>query len=363
VFSIIRGAAPIRLCDQGGWTDTWFAQHGCVFNLAAQPAVEVELRLCPADPAESVDPSGPSGATRVVIHAENFGAPYARDPGKPTWDQQPLIEAALESLPPASAPRDARSPHDDWAWHVNVFSTVPPGASVGSSASTAVALLAALQHLHERPTDPDALAADAHRLETDRLGQQSGVQDALCAAYGGACFIEIDQYPHARVTRLPLPDALRWELNTRLALVYLGRAHDSSAMHERVIQDLAGRGPDAPPLQALRRAAIATRDAFLAGDLRAFGEAMQANTAAQAALHAGLVGPDAQRVIAIARAHGAMGWKVNGAGGDGGSLTILGGPSLGTHRAMLRAIEAEDATFRTIPIRLSPEGVRAWRGC
>jgi D-glycero-alpha-D-manno-heptose-7-phosphate kinase len=128
-----------------------------------------------------------------------------------------------------------------------------------------------------------------------------------------------------------------------------------------VIEDLAGRGPDAPPLHALRRAARGARDAFLHGDFGALGIAMQANTAAQADLHPGLVGVDAQRVIAIARAHGALGWKVNGAGGDGGSLTILGGSALGAHRAMLRAIETEDAAFRIVPIRLSPTGVRAWR--
>jgi D-glycero-alpha-D-manno-heptose-7-phosphate kinase len=365
--AFIRSAAPIRICDLGGWTDTWFARHGCVFNLAVHPAVEVELRVSSADPA------GTSGRPLVVVHAENFGRRYVRDLDRPTWTKHPLIEAALESLPRRG----------DLAYRVNVFSAAPPGASVGSSAATAVALLAAIQHLQQSQPgeetakvtpgpgagagagvgagEPVTLAYAAHRLETDRLSQQAGVQDQLCAAHGGACFIEIDQYPRARVTRLPLPDALRWELDARLALVYLGRAHDSSAMHERVIRDLEDRGPEAPPLQALRRAATAARDAFVAGDLDGFGKAMQANTAAQAELHAGLIGADAQRVIDIARAHGAAGWKVNGAGGDGGSLTILGGPSLAAQRTMLHEIEAENAAFRVIPIRLSVEGVRVWQ--
>ena len=67
---IIRSAAPIRLCDQGGWTDTWFAQHGCVFNLAALPSVDVELRAVPTADADS--------GRRLIIHAENFGPPYVR---------------------------------------------------------------------------------------------------------------------------------------------------------------------------------------------------------------------------------------------------------------------------------------------
>jgi D-glycero-alpha-D-manno-heptose-7-phosphate kinase len=362
--AVIRSAAPVRICDLGGWTDTWFARHGCVLNLAVEPCVEVQIGFRPS----AASGSG-TGEPPLTIHAENFGPAYLRDRATTTWDQHPLIEAALESLPPLLPGTP------DVAYSVNIYSAAPPGASVGSSSAAAVALLAAtsaIASLRDRtpeswaperaPTDVDreALAAAAHRLETDRLGQQCGVQDQIAAAYGGACFIEIDQYPHAHVTRLPLGDALRWELETRLALVYLGKSHDSSSIHERVIQDLAGRGPDAPPLQALRRTAIDGRDALLRSDLTAFGTAMQANTEAQALLHPDLVGADAQRVIAIAQAFGAIGWKVNGAGGEGGSITLLGGASAAAHRDMLETIAFADAAFRIIPIRLSADGVRVW---
>jgi D-glycero-alpha-D-manno-heptose-7-phosphate kinase len=352
---VIRSAAPVRICDLGGWTDTWFARQGCVLNLAVEPCVEVQVGFGPeAEPGTGAGAA--TGEPPLTIHAENFGPAYVRDRAKATWDQHPLIEAALESLPHAN----------DVAYTVQIYSAAPPGASVGTSSAAGVALLAAagaIQSLRDSaPTDPDreSLAAAAHRLETDRLGQECGVQDQIAAAYGGACFIEIDQYPHAHVTRLALGDALRWELETRLALVYLGKSHHSSSIHERVIQDLAGRGPDAPPLQALRRAALDGRDALLRADLTAFGTAMRANTEAQALLHPDLVGADAQRVITIARMYDALGWKVNGAGGEGGSIALLGPPSAAAHRDMLQTIAHEDAAFRIIPIRLSSDGVRVW---
>ena len=37
-----------------------------------------------------------------------------------------------------------------------------------------------------------------------------------------------------------------------------------------------------------------------------------------------LISPTSDALIDIARAHGAIGWKVNGAGGDGGTVTLLG---------------------------------------
>src|SRR5439155_16194608 len=104
-------------------------------------------------------------------------------------------------------------------------------------------------------------------------------------------------------------------------LVFLGRGHDSSRLHRQVIENATGHG--SAVFSRLRDAAVAARDAVVAQDLEAFGQAMIANTDAQSSLHPELVGVDARRVIEIAATQGALGWKVNGAGGDGGSLTIL----------------------------------------
>ena len=87
---------------------------------------------------------------------------------------------------------------------------------------------------------------------------------------------------------------------------------------------------------------------------------MVANTEAQGRLHPDLISADAQRVIEIAREHGALGWKVNGAGGEGGSLTLLCGPLSAAKRAMIRSIEQESDLFRNIPIRLSRCGLHTW---
>ena len=93
----------------------------------------------------------------------------------------------------------------------------------------------------------------------------------------------------------------------------------------------------------------------------ALGQAMIDNTEAQRRLHPALVSQDAGRVIEIARAHGALGWKVNGAGGEGGSLTLLCGPRAEAKRAMLQEIEAEGRGFQNIPIYLSRFGLRVWK--
>jgi galactokinase/mevalonate kinase-like predicted kinase len=127
-----------------------------------------------------------------------------------------------------------------------------------------------------------------------------------------------------------------------------------------VVRELESTGPDAPKLRPLRLTAEKSKDALYAGDLAVLGRVMIENTEAQAGLHPALIGPDHWRIIEIARCYGAHGWKVNGAEGAGGSVTLLSPPDAGSKRAMLRAITEEDPKYRNIPIYLSRFGLRVW---
>ena len=340
LLRVINSATPIRIADFGGWTDTWFAKFGKVLNIAVCPLAEVQVRVFPRD----------DNRPRITIFAENYGERYTLDAVGGTYDRHPLLEAALRFV---GVP-------DELALEIDIFSEAPAGASTGTSAAVGVALIGALDLLTRGRLTPHEVARAAHRIETELLHQQSGVQDQLASAYGGINFIEILEYPHAIVSPVHLPQSTLWELETRLSLVFLGQSHSSSKVHERVIEELAGAGPDSEKLRLLRRTPVHARDALYAGDYGALGRAMIENTEAQANLHPDLVSPQHQAVIAIARRHGAIGWKVNGAGGDGGSVTLLSGPQVAEKRAMLRAITSEICGTQNIPIYLSPTGLRVW---
>jgi D-glycero-alpha-D-manno-heptose-7-phosphate kinase len=131
-------------------------------------------------------------------------------------------------------------------------------------------------------------------------------------------------------------------------------------VHEKVIAELENAGPECPKLAPLRQTPVMARDAVYAGDFAALGRSMVLNTEAQAELNPALVSDDAQLVIDTARAHGAIGWKVNGAGGDGGSITLLCGDTSSQKREMIRQIEGANPLFQNIPIYLSRFGLRIW---
>jgi D-glycero-alpha-D-manno-heptose-7-phosphate kinase len=342
-LAVVNSVAPIRICDNGCWTDTWFAGHGQVFNIAVYPYAEVQVAVHPAGDTPERE--------RIVLHAENFGQSYTVRHEAPPWGPHPLLEAAIAYM---KVPRDLRL-------EVTIHSEAPAGAGTGTSASVTVALVGALDTLTPGRLTPHEVARAAQRVETELLHRQCGIQDQLASAYGGINYIEMFVYPHASVSPIHVPDPVWWELERRLALVYLGKSHDSSSIHETVIRSLENAGPDSPAIVELRRTAPSSRDALYRGDFAALGRAMTESTEAQGRLHAELVGTEAQQVIAIAREHGALGWKVNGAGGEGGSITLLCGESSGRKRALLREIEQADPAFRHLPTCLSRHGLRVWR--
>ena len=338
---IIKCTAPIRICDLGGWTDTWFAGTGKVLNLAVFPCVEVTVVTRPKRPREP----------QITIYAENYQDVFSIASRAKSWTKHPLIEAGFRLF---KLPTDL---HLD----VTIFSEAPAAASTGTSASVSVAILGALDLIGSRSLTSYELAGKAHFIESDILKLQSGIQDQLCAAYGGINFIEMTKYPEASVSPIMLPDELNWELESRLLLIYLGKPHSSSEVHRNVIQRLEQSPQFRKYLEPLRQAAVQGKEALLRGDLAAFGEAMIANTAAQRKLHPDLIGERALQVIAIAKRFGVSGWKVNGAGGAGGSVTLLLGTGARDKHALILEIEKAHAEFRNIPVRLAPHGLRRWK--
>lgn len=334
ILKRIHSHAPVRVCDIGGWTDTWFAGHGAVFNIGVTPNVEVEMTVSPRD-----------GRDRVTLRLENYNETYSLDPDNLEYSKHPLIEAAIDSV---EIPGDI-------GLDIRIFSKVPSGASVGTSAAVCVALSDALDALTPGRLGAHEIAALAHRVETDKLGLQSGIQDQLCSAYGGINFIHMHRFPDSTVSPIPVSASLGRELERRLGLVYIGTPHHSSDVHRMVIADLGDNAENDPRLQRLRELAVEARDAVMAGDLETLGHVMNRNTEVQRALHPGLVCEKFEELISIADDFGVAGCKVNGAGGDGGSITILGDGDADKLTNLLETLNRKG--FHSIPISLSPAGV------
>ena len=337
---LIKCTAPIRICDLGGWSDTWFSGTGKILNIAVFPPVEVQVTTRRRHARE----------LGVTIHAENYQDSYQISANARQWSKHPLIEAAFRSF---SLP-------DDLHIEASIFSEAPVGASTGTSAAVSVAVLGALDMVRGGSLTSNEIAAKAHHIETEVLNYQSGIQDQLASAYGGINFIEMNRYPEAAVSPIYLGERTAWELESRLLLIYLGKPHSSSEVHQSVIRRMERSKKYRALLEPLRLTAVKGKAALLQGDLTAFGETMITNTQCQQSLHPDLLGERARHVIQVAQRFDVQGWKLNGAGGAGGSVTLLMGPNTRQKHALISAIEEANPEYKNIPIRLAPHGLRRW---
>lgn len=353
VLRRVTATAPVRIADVGGWTDTWFARTGAVCHLGVGPGVEVQAVLGDG-PAASVELIAPDLGERYDCRPSPSRGWVDPEPGR-----HPLLEHAVASV---CAEHPLPGPVT-----VTIRSAVPPGASLGTSASVVVAVIAALGGLLD-PADPmaridatdldrGAVAEAAHRVETTGAGRQAGVQDQYAAAFGLAQLVEITDYPTAHRRPIDLESGFAQLLDSCTVTVVVG-AHDSSSVHQAVIDAL---GVDDTPLDAgadphthldeLRGLAFDAAAALHAGDLGTWATTLTAATRAQEGLHPDLVGPAHRALIARARADGALGWKVNGAGGVGGSLTVVW-PSPGEAERFAAAVQIDPNAWSVQALRL-----------
>ncbi len=324
---------PVRACDVGGWTDTWFAGHGRVCSLAVGPGVSVRA-------------VAEGGRSRLWFDLVDYGVEFSL--GAEPLEHRLLGEAAREAGDLGGLDVTLR-----------IEAAVPPGCALGTSAAVAVGVVAALDAVRDQQRPPDGLAAAAHRAEAGRLGRESGVQDQVASAHGGANLIEVAQYPLPSVHPISLPDETRRSLDDRLLHVAYGEPHDSSAVHEEVIAGLTADGPAASVLETLRALAADAASCLRRGDLERYGTVLTAATDAQRTLHPALLSGDAATLIDLATEHRAAGWKLNGAGGQGGSLSILCGDPA-DRPALLEA--ARQLGHRPLSLRLALGGPRVTRG-
>jgi len=257
---IVFSRAPVRICDIGGWTDTWFYNNGAVFNIAVDLYSYVRI-------VENHN-------NRINIISENLDlSTEIRNYRKIEYNGiLDLLKAAVKRMEIKKG--------------LNIFvrADAPPGCGTGTSASVAVALIAALSYYSDRSFVPYEIAELAHKLETEELKTESGVQDQYAAAYGGINFMEIE-YPSVKISNVKVDEKRICELESQLILVYLS-SRSSSEMHKAVIENFQkGDKETLASFDTIRKCAYEMKKAIRSENIEEIGRIMNKNWNAQKKLH------------------------------------------------------------------------------
>jgi len=198
------------------------------------------------------------------------------------------------------------------------LSDIPAGTGLGSSGSFTTALLCALHTLKHDFVPPQALAEEACHIELDVLKEPIGKQDQYIAAFGGiTCFQFL---PDGQVVAAPLkmPAEALANLEDNLLLFFTGSSRSASDILRD--QDMRTKENSYEMLENLhftKQLGLESRDALIAGNLRKFADLMHVHWEHKKKRSPNISNGQINDLYQLARANGALGGKLIGAGGGG----------------------------------------------
>ena len=296
--------APTRISFGGGGTDleAYYAEYG---GLVVSAAINRYCYLVVV----------PDDADRVEIKTAECGAFGLASPnGHSQKTAHALPRAALRHFGIERALR------------LYLASEVPAGTGLGSSSSKAVALAKGLGSLLGMDLSAEEVAELACELEIGRLGMPIGRQDQYAAAFGGLNVITFEA-EGVRVEALTVAPADRRRLQRSLMLFFTGSSRLSTTILRRQRQRTANAMPVVlESLHAIKGLAVEMRQALEQGKIDRLGELLDLSWELKKRLAPDITNPFIDDCYWLARANGALGGKITGAGG-GGFLLLYCPPS------------------------------------
>lgn len=255
----------------------------------------------------------------------------------------------VEEIQHALVREALRATDVDSGVEVHTIADIPSeGTGLGSSSSLTVGLLNALYAYRGILKDARELAEEACRIEIDRLGGTLGKQDQYIAALGGVQMLEFLPDDTVRSTPLPLSARDRLSLGEHIGLYFTGITRSAQGI---LIEQDHRTSTNRSTLESMRDLARATAQAIIAGRWEEFGGLLDEGWRLKRGLTQGISNPAIDAAYASAKAAGAWGGKITGAGG-GGFLVVVHPPER-SHQ-----IEQALMPMRRLPIRIDPVGSR-----
>jgi len=308
--------APLRVSFAGGGTDMedfYRQDYGSVLSTTINKYVYITVKR------------------HGRLFKENYRLNYA----------ETELAQDLDSIKNKIARECLRHVPVDLPVYISTVGDVPSASGLGSSSSFAVALLKGLHAMRGQRVSPAQLVDESTYVEIDILRHPIGKQDQAAAAYGGLnCFrfyadgsVTIEPHSPVHVDRLFKHTLIFWTGITRDATVVLSEQKRNVASmmpYLKTMRDLAEE---------------LSRQVKNGMDIETFGKILDEGWRLKRKLASTITTDVIDSWYEKAKAAGALGGKLCGAGG-GGFLLFVANPD--RHEAIRRALsmlEVLDVTY------------------
>ena len=329
-----RARAPVRISFGGGGSDLthYFSNNdgGAVINTTISLYSHATLRIREDERIiiSSLDLS-------ETLHADNLAAALAEN------KKFGLIQALLRAISP------------DFGFELYLHSDFPMRSGLGGSAVVSASILGCFNQFRRDQWDLHELAEIAYQAERHHLDVAGGWQDQYATVFGGFNFMEFRMDQNIVHPLRVHPDTLL-ELEECLVLCDTGTAHDSGDIHQDQRERMASANVR-EIMETSVKLSYEMRNDLLRGRLIQFGQSLDKAWEFKRQFSDKISSIRFDKIYADAKAQGAIGGKILGAGGGGFFLFYV--PPYSKHQ-LIAHLEASGLKIR--PFRFEPEGLQAW---
>ncbi len=312
---------PLRVSFFGGGTDFrkfYSSEEGCVLSTALNKYIFVTIK-------ERFDDQIRVGYTRTEL-ASNV--------------DELEHELVRESLRRTGLYRSVE---------IDTMGDIPSaGSGLGSSSAVTVGVLHAIYAHQGRLVDAETLARQASEIEVDVLHKPMGKQDQYIAAYGGLRFFRFLPDESVVVESLRLTDEQLRRFSRNLLLFYTRMTRKAESI---LAEQDANINERRATLRQLKEFACTGRTLLENGDEAEFGHLLHESWLHKKKLASKISNGTIDAIYDSARAAGAWGGKITGAGGGG--FLLLWCPQERQDQVR-QALEP----LPELPVRLEPSGTK-----
>lgn len=288
---MIISRTPFRVSLFGGGTDypAWFREHGgAVVGFAIDKYCYISLRRLPP----------------FFEHRHRVVYSRIETVNQLADIQHPSVRACLGEV---GVEYGAEIHHDG---------DLPARSGLGSSSSFTVGLLNALHAQNGRMTTKNFLASEAIRIEQEVIGENVGSQDQVWAAYGGMNHIAFLPDGSFDVRPVVIRPERRQRFLGSLMLFFTGLSRFASEVAAKQIDNIKTKKVQLSDVAAMTGEAMSILGSEN-GDLDDLGRLLHESWLIKRELSDAVSTSEIDEIYEAARAAGAVGGKLLGAGGGG----------------------------------------------
>ncbi len=201
---------------------------------------------------------------------------------------------------------------------LSTFVDAPAGSGLGTSSTLVVAILGVFVEKYKLALSDYEIAQYAYSIERTDLQLAGGKQDQYAATFGGVNFMEFYKGDKVIVNPLRIKPHYLHELENNLVLYFTATSRESATIIKEQVKNVTNKNEKSiEAMHQLKEQAKMMKEALLQGKLNDIGEILDYGFQQKRLMAANISNKSIENIYDVAKASGATGGKISGAGGGG----------------------------------------------